>query len=198
VLVATGLPRLALVAAGVVAPAIDPLNAGPLADHLYIYVPVPLQSAASAVDLFSASVVAQCAHYAAVILVLPALLAAGDPDARGLVAWPRGRLFVTSLAVLSSLALYRFAGGFVSARSLYGIAASLHAWVEIPLVVIAVTRTRHANRAIPISVEAPLANAESASDRLAESPVAQMTIAASATMTTASAPATAGQKPMRG
>jgi hypothetical protein len=198
VLVATGLPRLALAAAGIVASPLDPLDAGPLAGHLYIYVPVPLQSAASAVDLFSASVVAQCAHYAAVILVLPAMLAAGDPEARGIVAWPRGRVFVAILVVLSSIALYRFASGFVAARSLYGIAASLHAWVEIPLVIIAVTQRRYPNSAIPISVEAPFAIVETTKALAAERPVAQRMMAASTTTTIASAQPTAGQKPMRG
>jgi hypothetical protein len=201
-LVATGLPRLALAAAGVVAPSIDPsidpLGASPLADHLYIYVPIPLQDAASAVDLFSASVVAQCAHYAAVILVLPALLAANDPKATGIVAWPRGKVFFAIVIFLSSIALYRFAHGFVSARALYGMAASLHAWIEIPLVVIAVTAGSHANSTSPVSVEAPLATAETASARAGESPVVQMTIAASTRTTSASVQATVGQKPMRG
>src|SRR5262249_23621522 len=138
ILVATGLPRLALAAAGVVAPSIDPLGTGPLGDHLYIYVPIPLQDTRSAIDLFSASVVAQCAHYAAVIVVLPALLAAEDPKAAGILAWPRGRIFFAMVTLLSSIALYRFTLGFVSARALYGIAASVHAWIEIPLIIIAV------------------------------------------------------------
>ena len=73
------------------------------------------------------------------ILVLPALLAARDPTAAGMVPWPRRKLFSTIVIVLSSIALYRFATGFASARALYGIAASLHAWIEIPLVIIAMT-----------------------------------------------------------
>ena len=62
ILVATGLPRIALAAVGLVVPSIDPLGAGPLGNHLYVYVPSQLQGAGSAIDLFSASVVAQCAH----------------------------------------------------------------------------------------------------------------------------------------
>jgi hypothetical protein len=192
-LVATGLPRLALAAAGVVAPPIDPMSASPLSDHLYIYVPGPLQQTASAIDLFSASVVAQCAHYAAVIFVLPALLAARDPEARGIVAWPRGRVFAAIVVILSSMALYRFALGFGSARALYGIAASLHAWIEIPLVVIAVTRKSHPESAMPVSVEAPLATAETTSARSGASPLAHAMMTASTSTTTASAQPTAGQ-----
>lgn len=122
-------------------PFVDPLGAGTLGDHHYVYVPTPLLDGDSAVDLFSASVVAQCAHYAAVILVLPALLEFNDPKAFGMIAWPRGKMFWTIVIALSSIVVYRFAIGFVSARTLYGIAASLHAWVEIPLVIMAMTRT---------------------------------------------------------
>jgi hypothetical protein len=183
VLVATGLPRMALASVGIAVTSIDPIGAGALAGHLYIYVPAPLLGLGSAIDLFSASVVAQCAHYAAVILVLPVLLAARNPEAIGIVAWPRGKLFLTFVVVLSSIALYRFTIGFVSARALYGIAASLHAWLEIPIVIIAVTRTSHASRIIPASIEAPLAIAETNNDLNVESPVVQAMIAASTRMT---------------
>jgi MFS family permease len=196
--VATGLPRLALMSASIVAPSIDPLGAGPLADQLYVYVPVPLQDTASAIDLFSASVVAQCAHYAAVIFVLPAMLATSDPRAAGLVAWPRGRIFFPIIAVLSSLALYRFANGFGSARAFYGIAASFHAWVEIPLVIIAVTGRFQPNSKSPTSVEAPLAATETMKALIGDSAVTQMTIAASTTATTASVTPAVSQCPMRG
>jgi hypothetical protein len=197
-LVATGLPRLVLMSAGILAPSIDPLGAGPLAEQLYVYVPVPLQDTASAIDLFSASVVAQCAHYAAVIFVLPAMLASGDPNARGLVAWPRGKVFFPIVMVLSSLALYRFANGFGSARALYGIAASFHAWVEIPLVIIAVTGRRQANSRRPTSVEALLATTESTNALAGDNAVAQATIAASTTATVVSVTPAVGQYPMRG
>jgi hypothetical protein len=89
--------------------------------------------------------------------------------------------------VLSSMALYRFATGFVSARALYGIAASLHAWIEIPLVIVAMTGRPQANSATPASVEAPLAIPETTSARPAGSPVVQAMIAASARTTAASA-----------
>jgi hypothetical protein len=192
-LVATGWPRMAFAAAGVAVPSIDPLGAGPLADHLYVYVPIALKGAGSAIDLFSASVVAQCAHYAAVIVVLPAMLAAHDPASKGIVAWPRGSIFAVILIVLSSIALSRFAAGFVSARALYGIAASLHAWIEIPLVIIAITRKSQASSAIPASVEARLAIPETISARSGDSPLAQAITAASTRMTTASVQPTVDQ-----
>jgi hypothetical protein len=192
-LVATGLPRIALAAAGIAVPSADPLGAGPLVNHLYVYVPISLEGAGSAIDLFSASVVAQCAHYAAVIFVLPALLAIHDPASNGIVAWPRGGIFAAILIVLSSIVLSRFAAGFVSARALYGIAASLHAWVEIPLVIIAITRKSQANSTTPTSVEAKLAMPETISARAGDSPLTQPMMAASTRITSASAQPTVDQ-----
>src|ERR1700722_3343232 len=192
-LVATGVPRLALAAVGFVAPSIDPFGAGTLANHLYVYVPPPLQDSGAAIDLFAASVVAQCAHYAAVILVLPAMLAAHDPEAAGLVAWPRGRIFWAALIFLSSIVVWRFSIGFVSARALYGIAASLHAWVEIPLIIIAITRNSQGNNTNPVSAEARLAMPETISALVGDSPATQPMIAASTTITAASVQPTVGQ-----
>jgi hypothetical protein len=192
-LVATGVPRLALAAVGFVAPSIDPFGAGPLANHLYVYVPPPLQDSGAAIDLFAASVVAQCAHYAAVIFVLPAMLAANDPEAVGLVAWPRGRIFWAILIFLSSIVVWRFSIGFVSARALYGIAASLHAWVEIPLIIIAITRNSQGNNTNPVSAEARLAMPETISALVGNSPATQPMIAASTTITAASVQPTVGQ-----
>jgi hypothetical protein len=137
-LVATGLPRDVLGAMGLLA-AGDPLGAGSLASHLYVYVPRAWLGGGHAIDLFSASVVAQAAHYFSVIVVLPVLLGRTDPNARGIVPWPRGAWFFVLLAVLGAAAFARFALGFSEARALYGIAASVHAWVEIPLLILALT-----------------------------------------------------------
>jgi hypothetical protein len=136
--VATGLPREALAATGLLLSG-DPLGAGPLASHLYVYVPRAFLSGAHAIDLFSASAVAQVSHYFSVIVVLPLLLARTDPNARGIVPWPRAAWFFALLAVFGAAAFARFSLGFPEARALYGIAASVHAWVEIPLLILALT-----------------------------------------------------------
>jgi hypothetical protein len=192
-LVATGMPRAALMGLGIGTLAADPLGAGPLAQHLYVYVPRPLIAAASAIDLFSASVVAQCGHYAAVIVVLPAMLAARDPMANGLVPWPRAWIFAIGIVGISVLALCGYANDFVWSRTLYGIAASIHAWIEIPLIVIAMTRGAQANSTIPIAADAPLVIAETASDRATGNPAAQAMTAASISTTMASPVPSAGQ-----
>jgi hypothetical protein len=173
-LVATGLPRLLLESWGLAMSEADPLGAGPLASQLYVYVPAPLLNGAAAVDLFSASVVAQCAHYAAVIVVLPVMLAARDPEARGIIGWPKAPGFAVLLAGVSAVVLYRFAMGFAPARALYGIAASVHAWIEVPLVVMALTRAAgQPSKTSPATAEAALAIVDTTSARSGGSPLAQ-------------------------
>ena len=190
-LVATGLPGGALLASGLPLPSLDPLHAGPLGEHLYVYVPVPLLYGESATNLFSASVVAQCAHYTAVIVVLPAMLAARDPSARGIVPWPGGWIFAGLIALVSVITLIGFAHGFVPARALYGITASIHAWIEIPLIVIALTGGVHAEKRSPPITEAPLAQNDTIRARAGDNPIAQATNAASTTITIASPATTA-------
>ena len=79
----------------------------------------------------------------AVIVVLPMMLARYDAQARGLVAWPRGWMFAAFVICVAALLLYRFSQSFAATRALYGIAASVHAWIEVPLIVVALT---HSNR----------------------------------------------------
>jgi hypothetical protein len=177
-------------AAGLVSRSLDPLGAGPLGHHLWVYVPAPLLAGGSAVDLFSASVVAQCGHYAAVIVLLPALLARESPAARGILPWPGGRPFAALVALVSAVAFWRFTQGFVPARALYGIAASIHAWIEIPLIVIALTGGQARRR--PRPAEAPLATVETTRARPADMPAAHAITAASTRITTPSAAATPG------
>ena len=138
-LVATGLPRLAMQAMGLSVPDADPLGAGPLADQLFVYVPAALTGSARAIDLFTASVVAQGGHYLSVIVVLPLLLGRLDPDSAGLLVWPRGWGFALLCSAAGAVSLAVFSSGVAEARSLYGIAASLHAWLEVPILIFALT-----------------------------------------------------------
>lgn len=142
-LVASGVPRLALASLGFELPGLDPMSAGPLARHLFVYLPSPLLGSTNAIDLFSGAVVAQCAHYAAVIVVLPALLARYSRDARGLVPWPRASMFFAAVAGIAVLMFMAFGHSFAATRAVYGIAASVHAWIEVPLIVLALTRSAH-------------------------------------------------------
>ncbi|HEY3815350.1 MAG TPA: hypothetical protein VGL66_19185 [Caulobacteraceae bacterium] len=158
-LVASGAPRRLLAAAGVGGAPLDPLSAGPIAWHLPVYVPYHLLSSASAIDLFTGSVVAQQAHYAAVIVVLPLLLSRWSPGAKGLVPWPRGLVFYAVAALLAVVAFSGFAISFVGARALYSLLAAIHAWIEIPILITALTAAQPVNRS-PAPNEALLAASE--------------------------------------
>ena len=152
VAVASGVPRELFATIGWIS-SIDPIGAGPLWSHFYVYVPRALLDGPHAIDLFAASVVAQSAHYVSVIVVLPLLLARTEPTAKGLVPWPKARWFFLALAALGAIAFARFAFGFAQARALYGILASVHAWVEIPLLILAFTAFSQRN-----SMSSPAAN----------------------------------------
>lgn len=117
----------------------DPLDAGGLARQLFVYVPSQFIATPHAVDLFSAAVVAQGAHYASVILILPLLLNRLDKTARGWIPWPPIALFGALCAVAATISLSRFFYNFAEARALYGIFAAFHAWLEIPVLVLALT-----------------------------------------------------------
>jgi len=156
-LVATGLPRLAL--QGLESDT-DPLGAGPLGDHLYVYVPAALSHSAHAIDLFTASVVAQGGHYLAVILILPMLLQRLDPGSAGLVAWPKVWVFALVCGAAGAVSLAVFAEGFTHARSLYGIAASFHAWLEVPILIFAITGSAQPVSSSPARNEPALASSE--------------------------------------
>jgi hypothetical protein len=116
----------------------DPLGAGPLAEHLGVYVPRPFLDG-RAEDFFTASVIAQGAHYLAVIVILPWMLGRLDPGAAGLVRWPRGVLFALFCAGVAGLALGGFFADFARARAYYGLFAAVHAWIEVPVLILALT-----------------------------------------------------------
>ena len=101
---------------------------------LHVYVPKAWQDSRFAVPFFSAVVYAQCMHYAAVLHVMPQL----EGQRRdGPLSGMRPALFFGGLAVLAVLLFAGFTQDFSQARSVYGIAAALHAWVEVPLLLMA-------------------------------------------------------------
>ncbi len=102
----------------------SPIGAGSLARNLGAYLPPEMHGWGSAANVFSAIVVAQCLHYAAVLLVLPRL------GGRLQLRWVVATAGVTAVLLLAYLIDFR------AARALYGVAASLHAWVEVPILVL--------------------------------------------------------------
>jgi hypothetical protein len=192
-LVATGLPREALTGLMGILPALDPLQAGPLDAHLYVYVPPQFVATPAAVDLFTASVVAQGAHYVAVIFVLPLLLARFDAKARGLAPWPKTMWFTAMCGIVALMGLARFFAGFADARALYGIFASVHAWIEIPVLIVALTGASYdASQDVsqsPTSTDMVLAMSETSNARSMRNAAIQA-ISKPSTTTTADSSAT--------
>lgn len=192
-LVASGWPGVALHGLLGSGMALDPLQAGPLAANIFVYVPPPFAATPQAVDLFTAAVVAQGAHYAAVIVILPLLLGRLDRQARGLVAWPPGKIFAGLCIAAGAVGLARFLGGFAEARALYSIAASAHAWIEIPVLILALTGGAQPSSQSPSENEPALAMDETTSARSMRSPAIQAIRPASTSTTMASDPIIAGQ-----
>lgn len=131
--IALGWPWRVVASLGIAAPEASPLGYGPLQEAMRAYLPVDVLAPSTALHLFGACVFLQCAHYVAVLLVLPRLLPRG---AVGRLRWPGGRWWPWVLAA-TMLALVPFAIDFADARRGYGVLAAVHAWVELPLLLLA-------------------------------------------------------------
>lgn len=131
-LIATGAPFRALAhIPGVIQPELTILPAGELSAHLGAYLPGAWHAEPWALHAFSAIVFAQCMHYAAVLHVMPRLL----PPAERAPARPALALFIAVAALL----FVGFTQDFARARQLYGVAAAVHAWIELPLLLVALS-----------------------------------------------------------
>lgn len=137
-LVVSGLPFDLLARVGLPAPEHDVLGAGPLVRHFRAYLPDAALAYPWAFHAFAACVFLQCAHYLYVIDVLPRSL---PTDARGTVRWPRGALALAALVAVSALVLLGFSRDFADARARYGALAALHAWLEVPILLLALVPT---------------------------------------------------------
>ena len=106
----------------------------PLASFL-----APGATVESDIALFSAAVVAQAMHYVAVILFLPRLITtrAGIAQPPPLAPWPRWPMFAWGVAGIAAAAFVFYAVDYTIARSAYGVAAAIHAWVELPIFLLA-------------------------------------------------------------
>ena len=132
-LLASGaLPHL-VARAGLSAPDAGPLTTGGLSAQLGAYLPAAWRGAPWARDVFAALAYAQCAHYAAVLHVLPRIA-----ESQGAPAWGGAgrRGLGAALAACGALTV-AFVVDFAGARAWYGVAAALHAWLEVPALLVA-------------------------------------------------------------
>lgn len=130
----TGLPQSLIAAAGWHNFEQALLPVGPLANHLGVYVPAAWHLEHFAIYIFSAVTFLQCAHYITVIGVLPTI---GNAEAEPLFRWPSWPVFAAIVAAVTAVLFVHFYIDFSSARAWYGVAASVHAWIEIPLLLFA-------------------------------------------------------------
>lgn len=133
-LIATGLPATLMDALGLYAPGVSVLPTGPLKAQLGAYLPAALHDRGWAQHAFSALVFAQCMHYAAVIHVLPDLAdRIGAPAERPTMK----RTWRVLTVVVAGTLILLFLADFKEARGWYGIFAAVHAWSEVPLLLLA-------------------------------------------------------------
>lgn len=135
-LIASGAAGHVLAALGASTAASVPPGIGGPEQHLGAFVPSALRDGALALDLFRAAAFLQCLHYAVVLHVLPRL-GAGDAAPAAPFCWPRGR-WVPDLVTAGYLGLaVAFGLAFVDARLVYGTFAAVHAWIEVPVLALA-------------------------------------------------------------
>lgn len=125
------------------APAVasGPTGTGELSQHLAAFVPSPWIGTAVGERLFAAAAYLQVLHYVVVLGVLPRL-GGGALAERAAAPWPRRRRFVVGVLLLGAIATASFAGDFFSARAGYAIFAAVHAWLEVPILVVALALGR--------------------------------------------------------
>jgi hypothetical protein len=101
--------------------------------YLNAFVASAWQKSALAYPLFSAVVFLQCMHYTAVIGLFSKWTSDRSPT---LLPWLDRRYFYPILAGISICLLVAYQHDFRFTRSMYGIVASIHAWLEIPLLLL--------------------------------------------------------------
>ena len=107
--------------------------------HLGVFVPRPWLDADFARGLFAAAVYLQCLHYFVVLQVMPQLVSDAAAARGALLSWPSRRVFARILLLITPIVVVGFLISFVDARRIYGVFAALHAFVEVPILLLATT-----------------------------------------------------------
>lgn len=125
------------------APFVPPVTDGPFATgdltlHLHAFVPDALRGGAFGERLFAAAAYLQVMHHAVVLTVLPRL-GGGDEARAAVLPWPGSKVLAAAMVAIACAALLSFAVDFGSARAGYGVLAAVHAWLEIPVLLLALS-----------------------------------------------------------
>ena len=113
-----------------------PEGVGGVDENAAAFVPPSLLGNVAAANLFRAAAFLQCMHYVVTIGVLPHLGPAGQAGS-GRLPWPRWPVFATGTAVATLVVVMGHLVDFAATRACYGILASVHAWVEVPVLLLA-------------------------------------------------------------
>ncbi len=152
-LLAAGLPQQAVAALGVARHDGGFGSTGALGGHLLVFVPTAWISSDFGLALFQAAAFLQLLHYGVVIGVLPRLLGTrGSVGNRPLLPWPRASVLALLIAAVGAVAVVLFVNDFQGTRAHYGLLAAVHAWIEIPVLLLAL---------VPWRAAAPVASAAS-------------------------------------
>lgn len=137
-IIISGYPYNFLSSLNLVVPSANILQTGNLQLHLSAFVPQQLHENAIATHAFSAAVFLQCMHYAVVLGILPNWERNKNQNFEiNLLLWNRRSIFETVVIFLSTLIFIYFTQSFTDARKIYSIAAAVHAWVEFPILLLA-------------------------------------------------------------
>jgi hypothetical protein len=104
--------------------------------YLATFIPPIWQQGQYAYPLFAAVTFCQCMHYAAVIGLFSQWTRS---NSESLISWIRDRYFYLAIWAASALLFLAFQKSFFTTRAFYGVLASIHAWVEIPLLLVLLT-----------------------------------------------------------
>jgi hypothetical protein len=106
------------------------ISAGHLQNHLGVYVPLQIQGD-FAHRMFAAAVFLQCMHYLVILSCF----------SRWTKPMPKldQSFFHRCVFALSTVIFISFCQSFSSTRSIYSLIAAVHAWIEIPILLLATT-----------------------------------------------------------
>ncbi len=134
VVIATGLPWQLLTLSSLTHAELDVVTGGSLHHQFSAYLPGSWHTADWAQHAFSAIVFAQCAHYIAVLGVM-----SGVQDGQQRVV-PTHWVIAAIIAVLTIGLMCLYVIDFRASREFYGVFSSMHAWVEIPVILLLLRR----------------------------------------------------------
>jgi hypothetical protein len=115
-------------------PGWTPFGFGPAERHMGAFLPPEMIGERAAYAAFAGAVFAQIMHYLAVIVILPRLQ---PVTAATLVPWPKGMAYWGFCAVACGALIAFYLADYGQAKSLYGLFAAIHSWIEVPILIAA-------------------------------------------------------------